>query len=114
MRNIIFLLLILFIFTKIGFTHKINNFAYREGNQIKGEAYFADGSPCIKCKVEVYNEKGIKILETLTDEKGKYNFTINEKGSLRIKVIGGEGHLAEYKLEGLKEEKKEKKEIIKP
>lgn len=107
MKNVIILLSILLIFTKVGFTHKINNFAYREGNQIMGEAYFADGSPCIKCKVEVYNERGTKILETLTDEKGKYNFIINEKGGLKIKVIAGEGHLAEYKLEGLKEEKKE-------
>lgn len=114
MRKIIILLSILFIFTKIGFPHKINNFAYREGNQITGEAYFADGSPCIKCKVEVYDEKGTKILETITDEKGKYNFVINEKGSLSIKVIAGEGHLAEYKLEKLKEEKKEKKEPTKP
>jgi nickel transport protein len=86
----------------MGLTHKINTFAYREGDQIIGEAYFADGSPCIKCKVEVYSDKGVKILDMATDEKGKFSFNTKEKGSIRIKVIAGEGHLAECKVEGLK------------
>uniref|UniRef100_A0A7V4N3W1 Nickel transport protein n=1 Tax=Thermodesulfobacterium geofontis TaxID=1295609 RepID=A0A7V4N3W1_9BACT len=100
----VFILLILFLslFAKIGLTHKINTFAYREGDQIIGEAYFADGSPCIKCKVEVYSDKGTKILEITTDEKGKFNFNTKEKGFIKIKVIAGEGHLAEYKVEGFK------------
>ena len=93
----------MFLFANISFSHKINTFAYREGNQIIGEAYFADGSPCIKCRVEVYNKKGNKIFQTTTDEKGKYNFVLKEKGFFKIKVIAGEGHLAEFELEGIKE-----------
>jgi nickel transport protein len=102
MRTFILLMFFLVFFTKMGLTHKINTFAYREGDQIIGEAYFADGSPCIKCKVEVYSDKGVKILDMATDEKGKFSFNTKEKGSIRIKVIAGEGHLAECKVEGLK------------
>uniref|UniRef100_A0A7V5XG40 SD-repeat containing protein B domain-containing protein n=1 Tax=Thermodesulfobacterium geofontis TaxID=1295609 RepID=A0A7V5XG40_9BACT len=110
MRIFILLMLIFLLFTKIGLTHKINTFAYREGDQVTGEAYFADGSPCIKCKVEVYSDKGTKILEITTDEKGKYSFTTKEKGSIKIKVIAGEGHLAECKVEGLKNSQTSKTE----
>jgi len=106
---IIFFILFLFLFTDIGFSHKINTFAYREGNRIIGEAYFADGSPCIKCRVELYNKEGNKIFQTITDEKGRYNFVLKEKGSLKIKVIAGEGHLAEFELEGIKEPESESK-----
>lgn len=103
MKYTIFLILFLLFFTKISFSHKLNTFAYREGNQIKGEAYFADGSPCIKCVVEVYNEKGDKIFQTITDEKGKYEFVLKERGLLKIKVNAGEGHIAQLELKGIKE-----------
>ncbi len=107
MRYIGILILSLFIFAKIGYAHKISTFAYREGNEIKGEAYFGDGSPCIKCRVEFYDEKGNKIGNTTTDKKGKYCFTTNYTGTIKIKVIDGPGHLARFSLEGIKTEEAE-------
>lgn len=94
--------------------HKVNTYAYREGDKIFGECYFVDGSPCKNSKVEVYDAKGNKILETVTDEKGKYSFTTKEIKSLRIAVFAGKGHTAEYKLEVIKEkpEKKEAKDVV--
>jgi len=96
--------------------HKVSAYAYREGDKILGECYFVDGSACKNSKVEVYNEKGEKLLETLTDEKGKFSFNTKEKGELKIVIPAGEGHRAEYKIEGIKEqiEKKDiKKETLK-
>jgi nickel transport protein len=83
------------------YAHKVSTYAYREGDKIFGECYFVDGSPCKNSKVEIYNARGDKILETTTDEKGKYSFTITEKGTLRIVISAGEGHKAKYKLEGI-------------
>lgn len=100
-------LCILFLFQNC-FAHKLSTFAYKEGDQIIGEAYFVDGSPCINCKIEVFDKKGAKILETLTNERGEYKFGIKESGELKIRVIAGEGHLAEYKIK-IEELEKEKK-----
>ena len=77
---------------------------FREGEKVSGEGYFANGAPCVKCTVEVCSLKGNKIAQTITDEKGRFEIKINEKEPLLVRLIAGEGHLAEKKLEGIKEE----------
>ncbi len=93
-----------FLMVKTASAHKVSVFGYREGNCIIGESYFSDGSPCKKCLVEIYNSQGKKIAQTKTDEKGDFKVKVNYTGPVKIKLIGGEGHLAEYELEGVKEE----------
>lgn len=100
------LLLLLLVFTSLVLAHKVNIFAYRQKGQVSGESYFADGSPCKKCKIEVYNNKGLKIAETQTDESGKFVLATEERGELKVVVDVGEGHRAEHKLEALSFEKK--------
>lgn len=114
---IVIALQIFVLFLSDAHAHKVNTYAYREGDKIFGECYFVNGSPCKNSKVEVYDANGNKILETVTDEKGKYSFTTKENKPLRIAIPAGEGHRAEYKLEGIKEnkekpEKKEAKDIV--
>lgn len=115
MKKFLFFLTViqLFIFlSNSAYAHKVSTYAYREGDKVSGECYFVDGSPCKNSKVEVYDLRGQKITETITDEKGRYSFTTKEKGELRIVIPAGEGHRAEYKLEGIAEkiEKKAAKE----
>lgn len=115
MKKFLFFLTViqLFIFlSNSAYAHKVSTYAYREGDKVFGECYFVDGSPCRNSKVEVYDLRGQKITETITDEKGRYSFTTKEKGELRIVIPAGEGHRAEYKLEGIAEkiEKKAAKE----
>jgi len=100
---LLFSLFLILISVKAVLAHKVSVFGYREGNCVIGESYFSDGSPCKKCLVEIYDEQGKKIAQTTTDEKGKFKVLVNEKGSVKIKLIAGEGHLAEYEIEGLKE-----------
>lgn len=100
---LLFSLFLILISVKATLAHKVNVFGYREGNYIIGEAYFSDGSPCKKCLVEIYDKQGKKIAQTATDERGKFKVLVNEKGSVEIKLIAGEGHLAEYEIEDLKE-----------
>ena len=112
MKNIIFLsIILLFICTTTVEAHKVSAYAYREGDKVIGECYFADGSPCQNSPVEVYDSNGKKILQTTTDEKGKFSFKTQETGELKIVIPAGEGHRAEYRLEGVK--RAEKKEIKK-
>lgn len=115
MKKFLFFLTViqLFIFlSNSAYAHKVSTYAYREGDKVFGECYFVDGSPCKNSKVEVYDLRGQKITETVTDEKGRYSFTTKEKGELRIVIPAGDGHRAEYKLEGIAEkiEKKAAKE----
>ncbi len=104
-----------FFFVQSVLAHKVSTYAYREGDKIKGECYFVDGSPCKKSKVEVYNSRGEKVIETYTDDKGLYLFETPEKGELKIVIMAGESHRAEYKISALKdrEKDKEKKELSK-
>ncbi|MBZ4682185.1 hypothetical protein [Thermodesulfobacterium sp.] len=90
---------VLFLYS-YGFAHKVNLFVFREGEKISGEGYFANGAPCMKCAIEVYTLKGKKIAQTTTDEKGRFEVRIKEKEPLLVRLIAGEGHLAEEKLEG--------------
>lgn len=100
------LLFFLIVFTSLVLAHRVNIFAYRQKGQIVGESYFADGSPCKKCKIELYDDKGLKIAETQTDEHGKFVLTTEKVGELKVVVEAGEGHRAEHKLEALHSEKK--------
>ena len=87
--------------------HKVSIYALREGKTIKGECYFADGSPCKKAKIELYDQRGEKLDETLTDEKGFFLFKTQEKGRLKVIALAGPGHRAQYELEALEESEEE-------
>ncbi len=97
-----FLLLVLTVlFPVLSEAHKVNVYAFREGETIKGECYFADGSPCKRAKIELYDRKGRKLDEALTDEKGLFSFRTQEEGRLKIIASAGPGHRAQYELETL-------------
>lgn len=109
MKNLTFSFLFIFvflIFVNSADAHKVSVYAYREGDSVLGECYFARGFPCKNSKVEVYDSRGRKIMETSTDEKGKFSFKTKETGQLRIVIQAGQGHRAEYKLEAAQQPEK--------
>ena len=90
---------LLFLFSLTSYAHKINLFTNQVGNKLEGEAFFADGSPCVKCEIKVLDLKGKEILKEKTDELGKFSLTIPEGFSeIRILLSAGEGHLIEKKI----------------
>lgn len=108
-------LLIFCVFSSQALAHKVNLLVNRQKEVITGESYFADGSPCKKCAIKVYDSKGVKIAETKTDEWGKFILSLSERGELKIVVEAGEGHRAEQKIKALTFEKfsEKRKEKIK-
>jgi len=104
--GIIFGILFLMIvgFYNKAFAHRVFVFAYREDNQIIGNSYFSGGTPCMNCQITVYDTHGKKLAETKTNNKGDFKVKINYKGTVIVKVNGGEGHLAEFKVQGLSQE----------
>jgi nickel transport protein len=72
--------------------HKVNIFAYSEGDTIFTESYFPDGRKVQGGKVEVYDSAETKLLEGVTDDKGVFNFKTPKKEDLKIVLIATMGH----------------------
>lgn len=81
------------------FAHKVNIYAYLSDGIVHSESYFADGSRCKNCTVEVFEKKtGKSLLEGKTDENGKFSFKAPPVDSLKLVLKAGAGHQGVYYL----------------
>lgn len=76
--------------------HKVNMFAFAEGDQVFVEGYFSDGKRAKNSEVIVYGPDGDVLVKGVTDEEGAYTFDIPGPGDLRITLNAGMGHMTEY------------------
>lgn len=121
---LIFTFLIIIMMDVSAFAHKVNVFAYVEGEKIYTESYFNDGKKCIDSKIEVFDNQGNKLLEGLTDKEGEFSFEVpSEDGNLKIVLTASMGHRAEYSISAdeirgsvglIKEENEEPVSIVFP
>lgn len=121
---LIFTFLIIIMMDVSVFAHKVNIFAYVEGEKIYTESYFNDGKKCIDSKIEVFDNRGNKLLEGLTDKEGEFSFEVpSENGNLKIVLTASMGHRAEYSISAdeirgsvglIKEENEEPVSIVFP
>jgi nickel transport protein len=85
-----------------GWAHKVNVFAYVEGDAVVVEGYFSGKVKAQNSVVEVLDSDGQKILEGKTDEKGICRFKLADlpaiKGAIKIVLGGGMGHKADFTL----------------
>jgi len=101
MKKIHFFAMLLFIslvFIPNTYAHKVQMFAYPEGDTVFVEGYFADGKKPKKSEVLVYDNGGKVLFNGVTDDAGKLSFKIPRKTDLRITLNAGMGHKAEYTL----------------
>jgi len=84
--------IILFLASTPAHAHKVNIFAYSEGDTIFTESYFPDGRKVQGGKIEVYDSNDTKLLEGKTDDKGVFNFKTPKKDDLKIVLIATMGH----------------------
>ena len=100
--NWIFLFLIIMVINIPVFAHKVNIFAYVEGDRVYTESYFSDGKKCVDSKIEVFDNQENKLLEGLTDKEGVFSFEVSpevvEDGDLKIVITASMGHKAEYTI----------------
>ena len=97
-----FLLLALFI--SFSFAHKINLFVTNEENGVNIYSYFANGNPCINCKLLIKNGENI-VLEDKLDANGKYLYSSKYK-NIQVTIDASGGHIAkqDIELENIKNE----------
>jgi len=92
-----FIFLIIMMINIPVFAHKVNVFAYVEGDKVYSESYFNDGKKCVDSKIEVFDNQENKLLEGITNENGEFSFkTPQEEGDLKIVLTASMGHRAEY------------------
>lgn len=94
----VFLSLLSLMTASVVFAHKVNIFAYMEGDTVYTESYFPDGTKVKGGIVEVYDSQGTKLLEGKTDENGQFNFRPPKKDDLKIVLVASMGHKNSYTL----------------
>jgi len=78
--------------------HKVTVFAWVEGNTVLGESKFSGGKKAQNAEIIVWDMNGKELLRTRTNEKGEFSFPIPEKTAMRIELIAGMGHKAEWTI----------------
>jgi nickel transport protein len=76
--------------------HKVNVFAWVEGDTVFVEGYFPGGKKSQNSLVEVFNPAGAKLLEGRTNEKGEFSFKIPERTDLKIVLTASMGHKNDF------------------
>lgn len=76
--------------------HKVNLFAYVEGEEVYVEGYFVDGKKAQNSKVQVFSSDGELLLEGITDNEGQYRFPVPQKTDLKIVMNAGMGHQSDF------------------
>ena len=72
--------------------HKVNIFAYAQGDSVYTESYFSDGRKCRNSTIEVYASSGELLLRGTTDEEGLFAFPIPRRDDLKIVLMASMGH----------------------
>lgn len=102
-------LLLLALFLALGashpaLAHRVNIFAWPDGDSIAVECAFNRGSPVKGGEIIVHDvADGAEILRGRTDDRGEFRFPIPERmrrgHGLRIVILAGEGHRNEWLME---------------
>ncbi|MBN1872031.1 MAG: hypothetical protein JW800_05600 [Candidatus Omnitrophica bacterium] len=94
--------LTLMVLSPSALAHKVNIYAYVEGDTVFTESYFPDGKKVQNGKVTVCDGSGRLLYEGVTDANGRFNFESPQQHVLKIVLEASMGHRDEYilKLDG--------------
>jgi nickel transport protein len=85
------------------FAHRVNIYAWLEGDSVQARCSFNRGSPVRNGRITVYAATdGRELLNGLTDDEGNFRFPVPEQAKengLRIRINAGEGHENEWRME---------------
>ena len=83
--------------------HRVNIFAWTEGDQVVAECGFNGGNKVKQGQVVVFDAAtGTKLVEGLTDDQGVYRFSVSAAAKahgVRIVIKAGEGHQNEWTMD---------------
>lgn len=98
MAKISAFLIAFFLIAGIANAHRVNLFAWVEGNTVYVESKFSGGKKVNAGKIIVTDPQGIELLNGKTDDQGEFSFKIPKKTDLKIVLLAGTGHRAEWMI----------------
>ena len=78
--------------------HKINVFAWIEGDTVYVESKFSGGRKPVAASVEVYDTQDNLLLEGKTDDQGTFSFKVPRKTAMKVVLLAGMGHRGEWAI----------------
>jgi nickel transport protein len=90
--------LLLFCLASPVLAHKVNIFAYAEGERVYSESYFPDGRPVSEGKVLVFDSQEQLLLEGQTDQAGLFQFKAPAAVDMTLEIDAGMGHKNQFLL----------------
>jgi len=94
----LFLLCIVFVAVDSALAHRVNVFAWTEGDTVHVESKFAGGKKVKAGKIVVKDPQGNELLRGITDDQGEFSFKVPKRTDLKIVLIAGQGHQAEWTI----------------
>ena len=95
---VIVLLCILYVGVDSASAHRVNVFAWVEGDTIYVEGKFSSGKKVKSGKIVVTDPRGNKLLSGLTNDQGEFSFKVPKRTDLKIVLNAGQGHQAEWTI----------------
>jgi nickel transport protein len=90
------MLIILFFVTDPADAHRVNVFAWVEGDTVRVESKFAGGRKVRAGEISVFDPQGNRLLTGKTNAAGEFSFKIPKKAPLKIVLKAGMGHQGEW------------------
>jgi nickel transport protein len=78
--------------------HRVNVFAWVEDDTIYVESKFSSGKKVKDGKIVVTDPRGVELLTGRTNDQGEFSFKIPKPTDLKIVLIAGQGHQAEWTI----------------
>jgi len=78
--------------------HGVSVFAWVEGDTVFVESKFSGGKRVNAGKITVTDPQGTELLTGTTDENGEFSFKVPKKTELKIVLLAGTGHRAEWTI----------------
>lgn len=92
-------LILLSLVTPSVYAHKVNVFAYAEGDAVYVQGYFSDGTKAKNSDVTVFTQDGREFVKGKTNEQGEFAFpTMGKPQALRIVLNAGLGHQSSFDI----------------
>jgi len=96
--SVVFSIMLSFVMTDYALAHKVTLFAWVEGEMVYTESKFSGGKKAQNAPIEVFDAHGKKIFEGKTDKNGKFSFKAPRKTEMKIVLLAGMGHRAEWTI----------------
>ncbi len=78
--------------------HKLQVFAFAEGDHIEGTAYFAGGAKASGAQILIQDAVGTTLAELTPDADGRFRYQAQMPTDLLIIAESGDGHRAQWRI----------------